>query len=127
METRGPAILVVDDDPAVRELFESFLTLRGYAVHTAADGVAALRQLERERPQLILLDHHLPGRTGLAVLRQLRAAGSTIPVILISGALDVETRKAAQALGALACLDKPVGLLDLERCLTAFAMGRAAA
>ncbi len=122
-----PTALVIDDEPGIREVFEAFLTLQGYTVCTAADGIEGLKQLETERPEVVLLDNQMPRLTGLEMLRQMRHATSKIAVILISGALDADTRETARALGAVACLQKPVGLLQLEQCLVDHAQGRAAA
>ncbi len=120
-------VLVVDDDPGLREALASFLTVLGYRVRTAADGAEALREVEAHPPHLLLLDQQLPILTGLEVLRHLRATGSQIPAVLISGALDAATEKAALTLGAIACLRKPIGLPALERCLTTLLPVRSAA
>ena len=112
-----PTALVVDDEPAIRELFHAFLSLQGYTVHTAADGVEGLAQAHRLRPQLMFLDNHMPRLTGLQVLERLQAAARETAVIFMSGLLDEQTCQTAQAFGARACLQKPIGLPDLARCL----------
>jgi DNA-binding NarL/FixJ family response regulator len=112
-----PTALVVDDDPGVREVYKYFLTMQGYTVRTAADGAEALRHLQAERPRLMLLDNHMPNMTGIEVLQHLGASMPEVAVILTSGLLDAETCETAQALGAVACLQKPVGLSELAQCL----------
>jgi CheY-like chemotaxis protein len=80
-------ILVVDDDRAIRQLFRAALMLAGYTVDLAEDGLTALRHIDEHRPDLIVLDLHLPRVDGLAVLSELRAHSRTwdIPVIVITG------------------------------------------
>ncbi len=112
-----PTAVIADTDPSLREVFQQFLSQRGYIVHTAPDGHEALRLLRAEHPQVMLLEHHLPGMTGLDVLRYVQAHSPQVGVILIAEALDAATREAARALGAVACLEKPVAPPDLERCL----------
>ncbi len=112
-----PTALVVDDDPTLRDVYRALLTLQGYTVRTAADGLEALHQLQTDPPDVVLLDQQLPQMSGLEVLRCLHALGRQVPVVLVSGTLDAETCATAQALGVRACLQKPIGWVDLERCL----------
>jgi DNA-binding response OmpR family regulator len=81
-------ILIVEDDDALCQLYRSALTLAGFRVETADDGLAALRKIEARRPDLIVLDLHLPLVDGLAVLSELRANSDTwsIPVVVVTGA-----------------------------------------
>lgn len=76
-------ILVVDDEPALREPLAFLLEKEGFEVDTAADGRAALDQFERSAPDLILLDLMLPGTSGLEVCRQVRAT-SSVPIIMLT-------------------------------------------
>ncbi|MBI2456037.1 MAG: response regulator [candidate division NC10 bacterium] len=80
-------ILVVDDEPVVLEALEALLTREGHEVLQASDGEAALRQAETARPDIILLDLHLPGLSGFEVVGRLRqiAGLEAIPVIAFSG------------------------------------------
>ncbi len=112
-----PTALVVDGDPVLRDVYRALLTLHGYTVADAADGVAALEVIQAAPPDLVILDNDLPRMTGLEVLRHLQALGRQVAVILISALLDPETSAAAQALGVRACLQKPVGVPDLARYL----------
>src|SRR5450759_1966791 len=84
-------ILVVDDEPGITELLDSYLAKEGYSVVTAADGEAALSAAEREQPDLILLDLMLPKKNGYEVCREIRAK-SNIPIIMLT-ARDEEPDK----------------------------------
>ena len=99
-------VLVVDDDPDVRELIARMLTRAGVRVQTAANGHQALRQALKKRPSLVLLDLGLPGLAGEAVAQRLRSAyGEAVPIILVSAADDVD--HAARRVGAHSYLSKP--------------------
>lgn len=107
------SILVVDDDPAIREIMALALGDEGYAVATAADGAKALRLVERGLPSAVLLDLSMPTLDGRGFLRGLVARGIILPVIIISAERDA--RRAAAELGAAAVLPKP---FDLDEMLT---------
>ena len=83
-------ILVVDDDPSVRALVRDVLEVEGYAVELAEDGFAALRKIEQERPDCVVLDVMMPGMDGHAVLERIRAAegGPALPVVMLTAAAD---------------------------------------
>ena len=76
-------VLVVDDEPTVRDVVRRYLERDGFQVRLAGDGDEALTSFQRDQPDLIVLDIMLPGMNGLEVCRQVRAAGST-PIILLS-------------------------------------------
>ena len=79
----GRTVLVVEDDPAVLDVIEAALTEEGYRVERAVDGVAALEAVQRERPDLVIADVHLPRLDGGQLARRLR--DREIPAILLSG------------------------------------------
>ena len=81
---RVPQVLVVDDEPNIRELVQVALKFHGCSVTTAATGRDALRQAEAARPDLIVLDVMLPDMDGFEVCRRLRAAGNEVPVIFLT-------------------------------------------
>src|SRR5450432_640433 len=81
---RVPKVLVVDDEPNIRELVQVALKFHGCSVTTAASGAEALRQAETSRPDLIVLDVMLPDLSGFEVCRRLRAAGNEVPVIFLT-------------------------------------------
>ena len=81
---RIPQVLVVDDEPNIRELVQVALKFHGCAVSTAASGTEALRQAESAGPDLIVLDVVLPDIDGFEVCRRLRAGGNEVPVIFLT-------------------------------------------
>jgi DNA-binding response OmpR family regulator len=102
-----PDVLVVDDEPQVREIVATYLQLEGFTVRTAADGTEALAELARQRADLVVLDLMLPGVDGLTVLRKLRATGDQVPVIVLSAKGRESERVAGLELGADDYLAKP--------------------
>jgi len=81
---RIPRVLVVDDEPNIRELVQVALKFHGCTVSTAANGTEAIRQAEATLPDLIVLDVMLPDIDGFEVCRRLRAAGNEVPVIFLT-------------------------------------------
>jgi len=81
---RIPRVLVVDDEPNIRELVQVALKFHGCTVTTAANGADAIRQAEAATPDLIVLDVVLPDIDGFEVCRRLRAAGNEVPVIFLT-------------------------------------------
>ncbi len=107
-------ILVVDDERGIRDQLEEILRDEGFSVTTTGTGEEALAAVSREIFDLVLLDVWLPGMDGIEVLRQLRAAGHQLPIVLISGHATAEMAVRAVREGALDFLEKP---LALERVL----------
>jgi two-component system response regulator MprA len=103
----GAAILVVDDDAAVRRMLVRSLAAEGYAVAAAADGGDALAAVERSMPDAIVLDVSMPGVGGLTVSRRLRARGLAVPILLLTARDAVEERVAGLDAGADDYLVKP--------------------
>lgn len=99
-------VLVVDDEPMVREVLTQYLTHDGFEVLEAADGEEAIASVERHRPDLVLLDLMLPKRHGLEVLAHVRQ-GSDVPVILLSALGDERDRVRGLELGADDYVVKP--------------------
>src|SRR5688572_2933515 len=87
LSSRGESVLVVEDDPALRELYRSALRHAGYAVVAVDDGAAALRHVDSWRPSAVVLDLALPHVGGRDVHRELKTRHDTcnIPVIVVSG------------------------------------------
>src|SRR5687768_1228993 len=102
-------VLIVDDDFMVAKVHAGFVAaLDGFeVVGTASSGASALAEVDRLRPDLVLLDVYLPDMTGLEVLRRLRSGGSDVDVIVISAARDVESIRSALHGGVLSYLVKP--------------------
>ena len=103
-------VLVIEDDPVARADLQARLKAQGYTVALAADAASAMTVVNRERPDLILLDLGLPAGDGFLVLERLRkiAPLAAIPVLVITGRSDAETRKRVDALGVPPVLVKPV-------------------
>jgi DNA-binding response OmpR family regulator len=117
----GPtSVMVVDDDPVIRELLADFLTHRGYHVLTAQTGAAALAVVDEKPPGLIILDIYLPDMNGVAVLRELRARHYFGAVIVLSGSQEERLLKGMLGMGAVELLAKP---FDLERLALAIQVG----
>jgi DNA-binding response OmpR family regulator len=110
--TAPGTVLVVDDEPMVREVVARYLQVDGFDVHEAADGDAALAWLDGHRPALVVLDVMLPGTDGLSVLRRLRATGDT-PVILLTARAEEVDRIVGLELGADDYVVKPFSPREL--------------
>src|SRR5207302_7544216 len=85
--TRGTAVLVVDDDPAMRDLIALRLHLLGYPVETACSVPDAIAELETGRIGAVVSDHVMPGATGLELLSYVRRRRLLIPFVLVTGVL----------------------------------------
>ncbi|HEU0214256.1 MAG TPA: response regulator transcription factor [Jiangellaceae bacterium] len=106
-------VLVVDDDPAVRESLRRSLAFNGYQVELAADGEQALRAVANSRPDAVVLDVMMPKLDGLATCRALRAAGDDVPVLMLTARDEVADRVAGLDAGADDYLPKPFALEEL--------------
>ncbi|MER6200866.1 response regulator transcription factor [Streptomyces sp. NPDC001586] len=106
-------ILVVDDEPAVREALRRSLAFEGYAVQTAVDGLDALDRAASYSPDLIVLDIQMPRMDGLTAARRLRAAGSVTPVLMLTARDTVGDRVTGLDAGADDYLVKPFELDEL--------------
>ena len=112
MNSHQDHILVVDDDPEIRHLLQSYLEKNGYQVSTAAEGGGMWQVLERSRIDLIVLDLMLPGVDGLELCRSLRAR-SRIPVIMLTARGDEMDRVLGLEMGADDYLAKPFSSREL--------------
>jgi FixJ family two-component response regulator len=100
-------IFVVDDDPAVRETLSIVLSAGGYDVICFADGAALLSVARNRSPSAILLDVHIPGKSGLDILMELRGEDYPAPIFIISGQGDIAMAVSAIKNGALDFIEKP--------------------
>jgi DNA-binding response OmpR family regulator len=107
-------LLIVDDEADVREFAKSFFSKRAIKVITAAGGKDALALVEKEKPDLILLDVRMDEMTGVEVLEQLRARGDQSRVIMVTGVEEDDVIARAKELGALNYIHKPLVLDELE-------------
>lgn len=116
-------ILVVDDDPMVRQFVDLVLTQQGYAVSTAAASETALQALGREAFNLVLLDIRMPGMTGLDVLRLMKARASSPKILMMTGQRDPATIRRSIETGAAGYLAKPFTPQDLVKRVRAVLRG----
>ena len=105
-------ILMVDDDPGIRDVVSEFLTRHGYTVETAADSVSMERALERGDIDLMVLDIMLPGEDGLSICRRLAGAGGP-PIIMLSAMGEDTDRIVGLEIGADDYLPKPCNPREL--------------
>ena len=113
-----PLVLVVDDEPGVRDVLDRFLTERGLRVFPVVDADEALQVIKHERPWLMILDLKMPKVSGLELLELLQHVGMTVPnVCAMSGYVsDEEARKALQ-LGAIEFFNKPFDFEHIDHTL----------
>jgi two-component system response regulator MprA len=112
-EVRGGRVLVVDDDPDVREAVETALRLDGHSVATAVDGLAALKRLGQSEFDAVVLDVLMPNLDGLEVCRRLRASGNRTPILIVTARDSEEDTIRGLDLGADDYLVKPFALGEL--------------
>ena len=117
MTVNKKTILVVDDDPEMRTVLQSFLDMHGYVSETAENGYDGLNKLEHLDYDAVILDYMMPGLTGLSVLHHIQQHHPTIPVVMITGHADSEVATRALGEGAEACLFKPFDCVELKQVL----------
>jgi two-component system response regulator MprA len=106
-------VLIVDDEPAVREALRRSLTFEGYETELAEDGLAALEQVASYRPDAIVLDVLMPRMDGLTTARRLRSGGTTTPILMLTARDTVGDRVTGLDAGADDYLVKPFELDEL--------------
>jgi two-component system response regulator MprA len=106
-------LLVVDDDPSVREALALVLDLHGFEVSIAEDGREAIRTLAVAPPDAVILDVLMPGLDGLEVCRRIRASGDRTPVLMLTARSEVSERVAGLEAGADDYLAKPFAREEL--------------
>jgi two-component system response regulator AtoC len=107
-------VLVIDDDPGVRDYMEALVSRQGYRVFAVGDGEEALRTLETTKPDLVTLDVVLPGMDGIETLSQLKQKLPEVPVVMLSGHGQARTIVEAMRMGASDFLRKPFEVEELE-------------
>ncbi|MFJ2937375.1 response regulator transcription factor [Streptomyces sp. NPDC087219] len=106
-------ILIVDDEPAVREALRRSLAFEGYGTQDAVDGLDALGRMESYAPDLVVLDVQMPRMDGLTAARRIRASGSTVPILMLTARDTVGDRVTGLDAGADDYLVKPFELDEL--------------
>ncbi|MCW2249002.1 two-component system KDP operon response regulator KdpE [Azospirillum fermentarium] len=107
------SVLLVEDEPPIRRFLRTSLSAQGYAVDEAADGAAAEEWMRRHKPDLLVLDLGLPDMDGAEIIRRLRGAGETLPIIVLSSRMDEAGKVEALDLGADDYVTKPFGMEEL--------------
>jgi DNA-binding NtrC family response regulator len=108
-------ILIVDDEPIVRESIRDWLKDAGYQVATAETGEEALEMLEKQDFSIMVLDVRLPGKTGIRILQEVKALKPQIKSIIITAYPSADLADEATRLGAVDYLIKPIAPDDLEK------------
>ena len=109
------SVLLIEDEPHIAEAIRFILGRAGWAVSVLADGGQALARIGAERPDAVILDLMLPGRSGLEILSELRAdpALAELPVMMLTARGQGRDREAAERAGATAFLAKPFANADV--------------
>jgi two-component system KDP operon response regulator KdpE len=106
-------VLVVDDEPPIRRFLRTSLSAQGYHVEEAENGLGALDLIERNPPDVVVLDLGLPDIDGVEAIRRLRDRGITIPIVVLSSRADETGKVQALDLGADDYVTKPFGMDEL--------------
>ena len=113
MEEAAPRVLIVDDEPYIRELIQRCLEMEGYDCHTAAHAEAALAALDDDSYQLLVSDIHMPGMSGMELLATVRQRHPDLAVLMVTGVDDRKVGIQALRLGAYGYLIKPFDVNEL--------------
>ena len=105
-----PSILIADDEPSILQSLGGLLSDEGFEVLTADNGYEALKIIDAEAPDLVILDIWMPGIDGIETLKQIKKAHPVLPVIIITGHGNVETAVKATKLGAFDLIEKPLNI-----------------
>ena len=108
-------ILIVDDEPIVRESLRDWLVDAGYEVQTAKTGEEGLKILKGQEVGLVLLDVRLPGKTGIRVLEEMKQIRPDVKAIIITAYASPQMRDEAMKLGALQYMTKPIAPDKLDK------------
>ena len=106
-------LLVVEDEPNIRELLATSLRFAGFEVHTAADGAGAVSVAEKEQPDLVVLDVMLPDLDGFEVTRRLREHGRHMPIVFVTARDSVEDKVKGLTVGGDDYVTKPFSLEEV--------------
>lgn len=107
MTSETNAIYIVDDDAAVRDALSVVFNMEGFVVETFSDGDAFLRSASKTHPACVVLDVHMPGRSGIEILKALNAEEYPAPIFIISGQGDIPMAVEAIRNGAFDFIEKP--------------------
>jgi len=111
-------LLVVEDEPNIRELLATSLRFAGFEVHVAADGATALKQASTHHPDLVVLDVMLPDMDGFTVTRKLRESGRILPIVFVTARDSVEDKVKGLTVGGDDYVTKPFSLAEIVARIT---------
>jgi CheY-like chemotaxis protein len=111
-------VLVVDDEPEVRQVLVEFLSSRGYDVIPASRGAEAVAIVETDKPDLVLLDVAMPDMDGVETLRRINAIAPDLAVIMVTANADIGVTSKLLALGAVDYVPKPFDLDYLDQAVS---------
>ena len=106
-------LLVVEDEPNIRELLATSLRFAGFEVHVAADGATAIKQANTHQPDLVVLDVMLPDMDGFTVTRKLRDSGRILPIVFVTARDSVEDKVKGLTVGGDDYVTKPFSLEEV--------------
>jgi len=109
-----PRVLVVDDEPDIRDILERLLSLSGFEIAVAGNGADAIKLCKSFLPHIVLLDVMMPDSSGIETLQKIREFDKEVKIIMVSGMHDLTVAKEAISLGAIDYLTKPFDLKELD-------------
>ena len=112
-QPKGPRILIVDDEPNIRELLSTSLRFAGFGVRSVGNGAQTISAVLEEEPDLIILDVMLPDMNGFSVTKRLRSAGYTAPILFLTAKDDVEDKVQGLTVGGDDYVTKPFSLDEI--------------
>lgn len=117
MVTHTPNVLIIEDEPRLRDLLTEAIRQWDLTSTTARSGEEALRSIDQHPADILLIDLNLPGMGGIQILRELRQRGIDAPAIILTGFGNLKSAQQAIELGVVAFLTKPTPLGELEQAL----------
>ena len=123
---KATRVLLVEDEPLTAEVFARALGRAGHVVDVARDGLQALRHLRDRTPTVLVLDMSLPALSGASVVRELRAAGNDLPIVVVSGSEQRQSSLTDEELHPGLWLTKPIKPRQLVQIVRELADDRSA-
>src|SRR3954469_12591856 len=121
MDSPRLGVLVIDDEPALREVLALRIADWGHDVRTIGDATQAESEIDRQRPDLVLCDLVLPGSSGMELMRRIKRSDERLPVVMITAHGDIDGAVEAMKSGATDFLTKPLDYISLRALLTSIA------
>ncbi len=114
-------VLIMDDEPDLREIWAEELTHAGHKVRTAPDAIEGMKLIGLHAFDIILLDFNMPRLSGLEMLKRLRGVEADLPIVVITGIADPTVNRAVKEAGATGVFGKPISLKELTGIVSRFA------